>query len=176
MPEINPVNDTRILVADIGGTHARFGIATISDDTAKPAIDNFQVYECADHQDMQALIQHYLDVLPVEKPAIATLAVAGPIADNKGQMTNIGWHVDGAQLAENLGFDALYFINDFGALAMAIPSLDNKDLISIRKTAKAAKGPISIIGPGTGFGTAICSPKRDGIEYWLDDKRGCDAS
>lgn len=161
MSKVKPINLDRILVADIGGTHARFGIATMKGNDEKPSIAHFQVFECADHHDMEILIRHYLDLLPVETPNIATLAVAGPVADNKSTMTNLGWHLDGDDLAEKLGFNALYFINDFGALAMATPALEGDDLLTIRDTNKPVKGPISVIGPGTGFGVALLVPSGD---------------
>lgn len=148
----------RILVADIGGTHARFGIATLQSGAQRPAIDHFHVFECADHHDIKALVQHYLNLLPVERPTIATLAVAGVVTDNKGTITNLGWHLDGEQLAKVLAFDHLYFINDFGALAMATPSLDTDDLVTIREVNNPVKGPISVFGPGTGFGAALLVP------------------
>ena len=151
----------RILVADIGGTHARFGIATLQSGIQRPKVDHFQVFECADHHDIKALVQHYLDRLPVKQPNIATLAVAGAVTDNKGIITNLGWHLDGEQLAKALAFDHLYFINDFGALAMATPSLDASDILTIRSAENPVKGPISVIGPGTGFGVALLVPSGE---------------
>lgn len=158
MSKAHTTNYNRILVADIGGTHARFGIATLQSGTQRPMIDHFHVFECADHHDIKVLVQHYLNLLPVERPTIATLAVAGTVTDNKGIITNLGWHFDGEQLAKALALDRLYFINDFGALAMATPLLDTDDLVTIREVSNPVKGPMSVIGPGTGFGAALLVP------------------
>jgi len=161
MPEAELKISERILVADIGGTHARLGIATFLPGTKKPTISQFHVFECADHHDMEELIRHYVDTISVQAPTTATLAVAGPLADNKGKMTNLGWDFDGKVMAQNLGFNKIYFMNDFGALAMATPSLDGEDLLTVKSVNTPAKSPISVIGPGTGFGVALMVPNKD---------------
>ena len=160
MPAIKTVNPERVLVADIGGTHARFGIANFTPGQSKPRIDNFHVFKCADHTGAESLLEQYLRQLTTDKPAVATLAIAGPVSDNIGTITNLGWPFDGKQLAEKLGFEALYIINDFSALAMSAPALEADDIVTIRNVEKPAKGPISVMGPGTGFGAAMLVPKN----------------
>lgn len=153
-----------LMVADIGGTNARLGIAQWDTTTATVAIAAIHTLHCADYRDIAELLQAYLHALPPEsatKPRAACFAIAGPLRNNIGTLTNIGWQVDGDQLARRLELDHVQLINDFGALAASVPYLTAADLFRIRSNADAS-GPISVVGAGTGFGAALLVPRGNG--------------
>lgn len=149
-----------LLVADIGGTNARLGTARWDAATSMLAITAIRTFACADYRNLAELLQAYLHASRTDetiRPSHACLAIAGPLQNNVGTLTNIGWQVDGAQLAQQLGLDHVQLLNDFGALASGVPYLGNADLLRIRG-AGAAPGPISVVGAGTGFGAALLVP------------------
>lgn len=152
-----------LVVADIGGTNARLGIAQWDAATATVTVSAIRTLSCANHPSFAELLRTYLDApLPdgVVRPSQASLAIAGPLQNNVGTLTNIGWRVDGAELALQLDLDHVQLLNDFAALAAGVPYLGDKEVLRIR--ASAAKGPISVIGAGTGFGAALLVPNPQG--------------
>ncbi len=143
-----------ILVADIGGTNARLAIADLSDTNEGPALNNFQVFSSAENKDLDTILTSYFSSLDGPAPRHACLAVAGPIVGETAHITNLGWHLDRAQIASKFNLQDLKLVNDFAALARAAPALGPSDLINIQAN-PAAQGPISVMGPGTGFGLAL---------------------
>lgn len=150
-----------LLVADIGGTNARLGLARRHAQRNSIEISGIDTLRCADHADLGELIATYLQRIDGDRPRAASLAIAGPLRDNVGMLTNIGWRVDGAHLAQRLGLDRVQLLNDFGALASSVPFLTPSDLYDVRNTA-AVSGPISVVGAGTGFGVALLVPAGQG--------------
>jgi glucokinase len=153
-----------LLVADIGGTNARLGIAQWDTATATVAIAAIRTLHCADYRNIAELLQAYLhEPLPdsIARPRAACLAIAGPLQNNIGMLTNIGWQVDGRQLAQRLELDHVQLLNDFGALAASVPYLGDTEVLRIRRSA-GARGPISVVGAGTGFGVALLVPGDSG--------------
>lgn len=146
-----------VLVGDIGGTNARLAIASWDASTNAPSISAITVLHCADYADFASLIAAYLQQLTEPAPRYACLAIAGPLLDNIGTLTNIGWRVDGDALAQQFKFDHIQLINDFGALAYSVPFLSNDEIFTLRN-AKSTSGPISVAGAGTGFGAALLVP------------------
>jgi glucokinase len=96
-----------------------------------------------------------LDAVGV-RPKRAGLAVACPIINDEVRMTNRAWAFSQRELKQTLGLNALHVINDFGAVAAAVPVLDLGDLQPLYGAADLPeRGPITLIGPGTGLGVAL---------------------
>lgn len=159
-----PTHRAPLLVADIGGTNARLGIAQWNAAAGTVVIDGIRTLRCADYGDIEQLLRAYLQApLPdsIPRPHAASLAIAGPLQNNIGTLTNIGWRVDGAQLAQQLELGQVQLLNDFGALAAGVPYLSDTEVLRIRGN-PAARGPISVVGAGTGFGAALLVPGANG--------------
>lgn len=88
------------------------------------------------------------------KPQTAVFAAAGPVVNGRVTMVNAAWVVDAEQIREGLGLRAAHVINDFEAQGWALPGLQPKDLAEIGQVAPAGHGPMTVLGPGTGFGLA----------------------
>lgn len=165
--------NSTLLVADIGGTNARLGVAYWDSSRNAIAIAAIEVLQCADYADIGGLLDAYLRKLQSELfaagqlppastlPRNACLAIAGPLLGNVGTLTNIGWRVDGDALAQQHNLDQVLLINDFAALAYSVPFLNSEEFIEVRgPLAGAQPGPISVAGAGTGFGVALLVPSE----------------
>ncbi|MDQ2077331.1 glucokinase [Marinimicrobium sp. ABcell2] len=150
-----------ILVADIGGTNARFGLVDIAgtkqpnpDYTAQSQI----TLRCANYPTIAQMIRAYGEEIGTPLPAFACLAIAGPIQKGRVRMTNLQWEFGIAELQKELGMDALDVINDFAALAYAMPHLTGTELHQFHAAEADPEAPKLALGPGTGFGMAGLVP------------------
>jgi glucokinase len=140
------------LVADIGGTKSRFGIANSAGLPRNIAIiDNDTV------TDLGAAVAHYLDQIE-ERPHAGLFAVAGPIDSDEIALTNRPWRFRRAELASQFGFSQLRIINDFEAIAWALPRLGAADIELIGPPVAVREGVKVVLGPGTGLGVAALLP------------------
>ena len=141
------------LVADIGGTHVRFGIAF-----ADGEIRGATTYRCADYPSITAAARAYLEAAGEPSPSQAALAVAGPVQGDTIRMTNHLWTFSTGDVRRELGLDRLEVLNDFAALALAVPALAGEDLLVIRSGTAVDSAPRAVLGPGTGLGVAALLP------------------
>ncbi len=139
-----------LLVADIGGTNSRCAVGVQSGELVSPAH-----FQNADFPDLAALLERYLGTLPATaRPTIAALAIAAPIRGDDVQMMNIAWRFSRQELQQQLGLTELHLLNDFAALAWALPSLGPQNLRKIGGGTAVAVAPRLVLGPGTGLGMA----------------------
>jgi glucokinase len=143
---------TALLVADIGGTNARFGV------WYRDALHAEQVLKCADFDGPAAAAALYLQGIrtagTVPVPLIAAFAVAGPLLEDRIALTNNGWDFSAAVTRTALKLEQLFFLNDFTALALAVPCLTPAERYQVGGAAPLADAPIAVIGPGTGLGVS----------------------
>ena len=141
------------LVGDIGGTNARFALVDLS----APGIElrESKSLANADFASLQHAIEHYLAGVSAQ-PRRAALAVACPVGSDEIRLTNRAWSFSQRELQATLGLSELRMLNDFGAVAWAIPALQADDLVTLHGTFETPlQGPISVLGPGTGLGVAL---------------------
>lgn len=139
-----------VLIADIGGTNARF--AMMSNSHAQ--MRSFDVAEVSNYPGLFEAIDDCVLSRISTYPRSLVLAIAAPIAGQTIPMTNSDWVIDPRQLIDRIGLEDVILFNDFEALALALWSLDSEDLDQIggdRPVADAAK---LVLGPGTGLGAA----------------------
>jgi glucokinase len=144
------------LVADIGGTNVRFGIA-------RPAgVDNIKVFSCNDYPTLADAANTYLETTK-EKPEAGAFAVATPLdGSDRVTMTNHAWDFSITDTRARIGLKDLRVINDFAALALSVPYLGEKDRYQVGGGTAEKNMPIGIIGPGTGLGVAGVVFAEDG--------------
>jgi glucokinase len=145
------------LVADAGGTNVRF--ALVGGDGKPRAPKKFT---SKDFPGIADAAKTYLGESGA-RPSRAVFAVAGPVRSNAIHMTNIGWIFSGDDVAKALGMERVTLINDFEAIAYAVPDLGPDDLIAIGPDKPATRGTVAIVGPGTGFGVGGCIPAAEGV-------------
>jgi len=156
----------KILLADIGGTNARFAL---SQGEQTGPIDYVKV------SDFTTVREAIADVLvrrtDGEPPQRAVLAVAGPVTNNRCVMTNSPWVIDGNELQPALGFDTVHVLNDFEVVAWSLPALEPTDLIPLGGQDGLPGEPLLVIGPGTGFGVS-CLVERHGARLAVVTEAG----
>ena len=141
------------LIGDIGGTNARFALTDLAADA--PRILKEQTLTDAGFHSLRDAAHHYLESTHAE-PARAALAVASPIEGDDITLTNRDWSFNRSTLQHALHLDDLQLINDFAAIAWAAPHLAASDRIPLHGTlATPPKGPVTVIGAGTGLGVAL---------------------
>jgi glucokinase len=69
-------------------------------------------------------------------------------------MTNHPWSFSILALKARFGFDRLEVINDFTALALALPRLTPQDRLMVGGGAAVTGAPIGVLGPGSGLGVS----------------------
>jgi len=148
-PEAKQVN----LVADIGGTNIRLAI------TEHNNITGIITYQCADFPSLIDVIRRYIEEKQLTDASInACLAIACPTDDDLISMTNLPWQFSQKELKEELELNKLMLINDYTAIAMAIPMLTDQQKVKIGGGEAVANKPIAVCGPGTGLGVANLIP------------------
>lgn len=146
------------LLADIGGTNARFALQ--SGDTAPEAI---RVLATTDFSDLASAARAYLSMAnPSEAPRHAAFAVAAPIAGERIDLTNSTWSFSTPDLKDALGLDALHVVNDFVAVALSVMKLGPDDARKIGGGNAFPATPIAVLGPGTGLGVSGLVPTESG--------------
>jgi glucokinase len=142
-----------ILLADIGGTHTRFAFAGRD---GRP--QDIEIIDDNNYADLESAIAHYLERMGA-RPRAAVLAVAAPIGSgDEIAMTNRGWRFRRSALIERFGLAALRIVNDFEAIAWALPRLTAADAHPLGSTAAPRAGVKVALGPGTGLGVAALVP------------------
>jgi len=146
------------LVADIGGTYARFALA---EPGARPAVGDVRAFRAENFATVADAARIFLDEVGA-RPTTACFAVAGPVTDDVVEFTNSPWTLDVSATRRALGLDRLIAVNDFEALAHGVRFLDPTDVVGIKSGAAAAGAPVLVIGPGTGLGQALIVPFAGG--------------
>ena len=136
------------LLADIGGTNARFCLGDSS------ACSRNLVLAAERFPGPIEAIESYLEYSGQGCPEYACLGVAAPLDSDNFKMINNDWVFDKRQLQQHFAFKELHFINDFAALALSIPQLPATDIQAIDDVDNDIASPIAVVGPGTGMGTA----------------------
>ena len=150
--------DSPRLIADIGGTYARFALETAQGEFSARA-----TLRCADHPDFHAAVRSYLDTLPPgQQVEHAAVAIANPVEGDRVRMTNYHWEFSIEQVRQQLRLDTLVVINDFTALAMSLPRLGEHDVRQIGGGQAVRKSVIGLLGSGSGLGVSGLIPAGDG--------------
>jgi glucokinase len=150
------------LIADIGGTNARFALLNES------GRQDEVVLACADYPDVVTATEHYLRTVGAAeaplRPLEAAIAIASPITGDIVRMTNHVWQFSASQTRQRMGWRRLIILNDFTALAMSLRHLPEHELQQIGGGRAAPGMPVALIGPGTGLGVSGLIPSA---EHWV---------
>ncbi|WP_308365579.1 MULTISPECIES: glucokinase [unclassified Microbulbifer] len=144
------------IVADIGGTNARFAVARQTAEGYQ--LESLKVVDCKQFDAFDAALHHWMEGLDQPRPQRACIAVAGPVdkteAGGRVNMTNLGWNICAEALRDEFNLDHLELINDFAALARSLPLLGGDDYQVLRDVPRLPNTAMAVLGPGTGLGVA----------------------
>ncbi len=147
------------LIADIGGTNARFALVTPGCSEALQPM----VFHCADFAGPAEAARSYLEkVGPDRPPRRAAFAVASPVLADRIEMTNHVWRFSVAEVRRRLELEQLDVVNDFIAVALAVPHLGKDDKVAVGGGQAEPTAPVAVLGPGTGLGVSALVPAAGG--------------
>lgn len=138
------------LIADIGGTHARFALVEDNRTT------RVEVLRASDHASIADAARTYLEKHNASVRH-AALSIAATISPHDNAITLVNqpsWNTTRSALKTALHLETLVIVNDFEALAHGITAIGTGACVQICGGAPAHQGPVGVIGPGTGLGMA----------------------
>ncbi|MEJ2060409.1 MAG: glucokinase [Gammaproteobacteria bacterium] len=148
----------KVLAADVGGTKTLLNVAEIVD--GLPRTLHQERLPSSDYERFEDLLAAFFEQTGAEPHDIAAacLAVAGPVSDGRARLTNLPWSLESGTLTAALGGATVELVNDFAAIAYALPHLGPQELRTLQGAAQG--GPRLIVGAGTGLG--VCTMSADG--------------
>ena len=155
---LNDQDNPPRLVADIGGTNARFAMFFDSTGT----LSNERSLSCDRYAGPVEAIEAYLKETGAPRPHEIAMAVATPITSDRIKLTNNHWAFSVEEARQALGLDRLLMLNDFTALALSLPHLSEAQQRQVGGGHAAANAAIALIGAGTGLGVSGLLPTKNG--------------
>lgn len=149
--------DSPRLIADIGGTFARFAL-----ETSPGEFEHIALLRCAEHADFHAAVSAYMARLPRVHVQHAAIAIANPVEGDLVRMTNYHWEFSIEEARQRLGLDTLVVVNDFTALAMALPRLRGTEIRQVGGGEPRPHSVIGLLGSGSGLGVSGLIPAGEG--------------
>ena len=152
----------RIVVCDVGGTHARFALAEFGPRQA--TLSGLVTLPACDYEGFHLAWQEFSRRSGGGLPCRAAIAVAGDVRRDVIDLTNSPWTICPAGIRKELGIEQLTIVNDFGAVAQSVPWLGPDDFSRICGPARPLPedGLVTIVGPGTGLGVASLLRRPEG--------------
>jgi glucokinase len=148
------------LLADIGGTYARFCI-----EVAGGVFRHVASLRCAEHADFHAAVSAYRAGLPPGETGRiehAAVAIANPVEGDQVRMTNYHWQFSIEEMRRRLDLGTLVVVNDFTALALALPRLAPNERRQVGGGTPVEGSVIGLLGAGTGLGMSGLIPAAGG--------------
>jgi glucokinase len=167
---------TQLLAGDIGGTKTILRWVESSPAPDQNAIPQLTTryeaqYSSQAYGDLVPMVQEFLQaaaqaIRTVPTPQKACFGIAGPVEQNRSQLTNLSWLLAGDRLAQDLGLDQVRLINDFAAVGYGVLGLGPEDLHWLQAVEPDPQAPIAIIGAGTGLGQGFLIPQAQGHQVY----------
>ncbi|GAA5050109.1 glucokinase [Erythrobacter westpacificensis] len=152
-----------LVTVDIGGTHARFAIATRGEDGTL-TMDEPITLHTEDHASFQTAWEAYRERKGGILPDAVAMAIAGPVGGDVIRFTNNPWIIRPALVESKLGVSRFTIVNDFEAVAHAVARAGDDEFLHLTGPEGPLKptGRLSVMGPGTGLGVAHLFREPDG--------------
>jgi glucokinase len=159
-----------VLAGDVGGTKTLLAIAEVGETQGPASVPSIDLresrrFDSRQYPGLGAICRAYAEELGRPLPPYAGFGVAGPVSGGRSHTTNLPWVLDERELAAAIGVRRVRLVNDFHALALALSSVKEKDLVTLNEGVHDPVGPRALIGAGTGLGEAIsivdCEGRRE---------------
>jgi len=152
-----------VLVADIGGTNARFAIVPERD----APLETFHPVPTGSYPDIETAIEEAVFPYTMLRPRAALIDLAAPIVGDAVDLTNADWIIRPRDMIARLEVEDVILLNDFEALALALPALSADDLVKIGGGEPAPTEAKVVLGPGTGLGVGALVNAGGGNGIWV---------
>lgn len=143
-----------LLAGDIGGTKT---VLALFKQTGPGEFNHTplreEVFPSKDYRSLQAIIAAFLQGSDIKLSGLS-FGVAGPVVDQKAQVTNLPWHINAQDIQQSFSAPT-WLLNDLEAIANAIPYLQDDDLVTLHSGKLDPYGAKAVIAPGTGLGEAF---------------------
>lgn len=149
------------LVGDIGGTNSRFGLV----EPGSQAVRDVEALKNDSFASLEAAIAQYLENRKVDELAGAAIAVAAPVDRELITLTNRDWTFSAESLRAAARARKLRLLNDYEALALALPHLGPGDVELVGGQPNSDRLVKIVLGPGTGLGMAALAPLPGGTGW-----------
>lgn len=147
------------LLGDVGGTHARLALRT------RAGIERVETLACADYPTLLDAIAQYLAAVGRPPVRHAAIGIATPVQGDAVRMTNHRWAFSIEAVRRALGLSTFLVLNDFTALALALPAIPATELAQVGGGCAEPDAPRAVLGPGTGLG--VSGLIADGRGGWV---------
>jgi glucokinase len=146
-----------ILVADVGGTNARLGLAH----DMELFQGSIQRFENADFASFGDVVRQFLAGVDGVNISTCVIAVAGPVSATQAKLTNLDWVITADELGGITGCENTFFLNDLAALGYSLAQLpvDGTSFVSEGVKVAPENAQYLVVGMGTGFN--VCAVKND---------------
>ncbi|MBO9722778.1 MAG: glucokinase [Novosphingobium sp.] len=146
---------TQLVAVDIGGTHARFALASVSAE-GQIMLGEPVTLHTSDHGSFQLAWQAFRERMGGTLPDAISIAIAGPVGGDVIRFTNNPWIIRPAMIPEKMGVSRYTVVNDFAAVAYAVALAPEDQFLHLAgpDVPLPAAGTLSVLGPGTGLGVA----------------------
>jgi glucokinase len=141
-----------LLAGDIGGTKTVLALYSPEKGPRHPLSE--ETFSSKRYDSLEAIIAEFLEKYPREITH-AAFGVAGPVVEDRAEITNLPWQLEEKQLAQTFNLEAVHLLNDLEAIATAVPILQEGDIHTLNEGEPDEQGAIGIIAPGTGLGEAF---------------------
>lgn len=141
------------LVADIGGTNARFALVT-NKNNGEFRLEHIKILRTSEHPTLTAALHSYLEEVGEVRPTAMCVAVAGPVVGDRVRLTNLNWEFSCEIMAKEFNVSHFVAMNDFGAVAVACSQVTDNHLVTIKDGTDKPEANKAVFGAGTGLGVA----------------------
>ena len=141
-----------LLAGDIGGTKTVLALFDNQKSMRQPFVETR--FPSDDFASLEAIITQFLadNAVTID---VAAFGVAGPVVNERAQITNLPWVIDAAAISQAFDIADVFLLNDLEAIANAVPHLEPDDLVTLNPGQPEDKGAMAVIAPGTGLGEAF---------------------
>jgi len=148
-------NPRMLLAGDIGGTKTLLGLFSRS--PSRPGVIAVESFPTTEYASLSRMVDAFLEPqhggrLQIEA---ACFGVAGPVIDDRAELTNVGWEVDGREVALQFGLARVRLLNDLVAIAHSVAVLDDDELHVLQAGTPNLSGNAALVAAGTGLGEAF---------------------
>jgi glucokinase len=157
-----------LIAGDIGGTKTKLALYDSDKGLKEPLFE--ATYTSVSYGSLEDIISRFIEDFGIEEIGYAVFGVAGPVIEEKVDVTNLPWVIDRSHIISAIGFRDMHLLNDLEAMAYSISHLGETDLFILNKGVAASQGPRAIIAPGTGLGEAYLT--WDGSRYVAHPSEG----
>lgn len=152
---VSAAGTTELVAVDIGGTHARFALASV-DGQGRITLGEPVTLHTSEHGSFQLAWQAFRERNGGHLPDAISIAIAGPVGGEVIRFTNNPWIIRPAMIPEKMGVEHYTVVNDFAAVAYAVALAPEDQFLHLAgpEGPLPATGTLSVLGPGTGLGVA----------------------